>query len=116
MVHVYQTALVLKPTENSHSAEKVSRFNKVEPISSSVKYVAEILSFIVSCYKKSFTFYFVRMLDMNQPMSEEESREWQERCDAVGPNNLSEKNVVKFYKYRFVGNGTKIATRGRRRI
>lgn len=56
------------------------------------------------------------MLDMNQPMSEEESREWQERCDAVGPNNLSEKNVVKFYKYRFVGNGTKIATRGGRRI
>ena len=24
-----------------------------------------------------------RMLDLNQPMSEEESREWQERCDAV---------------------------------
>ena len=29
---------------------------------------------------------------MNQPMSEEESREWQERCDAVRVNLLLLKN------------------------
>lgn len=29
------------------------------------------------------TFSVPRTMDMNQPMSEEEAREWQERCDAV---------------------------------
>lgn len=34
------------------------------------------------------------MLDMNQPMSEEEAREWQERCDAVIQHLFVENDTV----------------------
>ncbi|XP_046654613.1 coiled-coil domain-containing protein 50-like isoform X2 [Daphnia pulicaria] len=62
-----QIAAISKPIGKSHISDKELRSNSVEPLCSSIK-----------------------MLDMNQPMSEEEAREWQERCDAEMARKLQQ--------------------------